>query len=71
MFGAGYSFLNILFENQLIAREVLGRPHRGGRGPKIGLFCGQTVLRKCRQWGEGVKKPENFADVLYEWSLVR
>ena len=37
----------------------------GGGGPKIGQFCGQTVLRKCGQGGgEGVKNPENFADVL-------
>ena len=36
----------------------------GGAGPKIGRFCGQTVLRKCGQGGEGVQNPENFADVL-------
>ena len=35
----------------------------GGGGPKIGRFCEQTVLQKCGQ-GEGVKNPENFADVL-------
>ena len=38
---------------------------RGGGGPKIGRFCGQTVLHKCGQGGgEGVKNPEHFADVL-------
>ena len=36
---------------------------KGGGGPKIGQFCGQTVLQKCGQGGEEVQKSENYADV--------
>ena len=35
---------------------------KGGGGPKIGQFCGQTVL-ELRMKG-GVKNPENPADVI-------
>ena len=53
-----------------------GRPHRGGRG--VGLKA--DIVREAA-WiyyygsiqnldkGEGVQKPENFADVLYVWPL--
>ena len=43
------------------------RPHGGGRGGwKIAPFCGRTVLIGCVKcgWRGGVKKSENFADVI-------
>ena len=39
----------------------------------IARFCGQIVLIGCVKCGQrgggGVENPENFADVLYVWSL--
>ena len=45
----------------------------GEGGLRIARFCGQIVLIgcvKCGRRGRGVENPENFADVLYVWSLV-
>ena len=47
-----------------LSRYVRGLPlstsaPRGGGGPKIGQFCGQTVLQKCGQgegWGPKIRK---------------
>ena len=41
---------------------------------RIARFCGQIVLIGCvklgRRGGGAVENPENFADVLYLWSLI-
>ena len=50
-----------------------GRLHRGGRGSKIRPILwinqGTNSTTKMRTRGR-VKNPEDFADVLYEWSLI-
>ena len=49
-----------------------GRPHRGGaRNLQILRTYSTDRLREMRTRGrEGVRNPENFTDVLHEWSLT-
>ena len=43
----------------------------GGEGPKIGRFCGQTVLQKCGQGGRGSKNPKILLTYLMEAPLIK
>ena len=50
------------------------RTEGGQGGLKIANTCGPTLLIGLHEtqtfWG-GIHNPENFADVIYEWSLIK
>ena len=55
-------------------RTARDRTEGGQGGLKIANTCGPTLLIGLHEtqtfWG-GIHNPENFADVIYEWSLIK